>query len=158
VTLGVDGCSAPNFALPLAASARAAALWASPDRAEGVPDPARAGAARLARALAVAPEMIGGTKRLDTDLIRQTGGRVLAKMGAEGLWILGVRGEETGIALKAEDGAGRAVYPVGLAILRTLGVLSEADRTALSAYHDPLLRNHRRIAVGKLEVVPPTGV
>jgi L-asparaginase II len=158
VTLAVDGCSAPNFALPLSASARAFALWADPDRADGVPDVARDAARRVARALAARPEMIGGTKRIDSDLIRATGGRVVSKMGAEGVWCLGVAGARLGIAMKTEDGAGRAPFPVGLAILRRFGVLSDTEWDALSAYHDPVLRNHRRLAVGRVEVVPPSGV
>lgn len=157
VGVGVDGCSAPNFAVPLAASARAFARWATPQAATDVPQEVRDAASRIARALAARPEMIGGTKRLDTDLIRTTGGRVLAKMGAEGVWCLGVVGEDLGIALKAEDGASRAAYPLGLALLRRLGVLTDADWDALAAYHDPVLRNHRRLAVGRVEVELPPG-
>lgn len=157
VRLGVDGCSAPNFAIPLAEAARAFARWATPATADGVPSVARDAAERIARALAVHPEMIGGTRRVDTDLIRMTGGRVLAKMGAEGVWCLSIAGARTGIAIKAEDGANRAAYPVGLGILRRLGALADAEWAALAPYHDPVLRNHRRIAVGRVEVLPPSG-
>jgi L-asparaginase II len=158
ITLGIDGCSAPNFALPLRASARAFAVWANPGDAPDVPDVVREAALRIAAALAAHPEMIGGTRRVDTDLIRVTGGRVISKMGAEGVWCLGVAGAGIGIAMKTEDGAGRAPFPVGLALLRHLGVLSDTEWDALSAYHDPVLRNHRRLAVGRVEVVPPSGV
>lgn len=157
VHLGIDGCSAPNFAVPLAASARAFALWAEPAAAADVPDAPRNAARRIREALAAHPEMIAGTRRVDTDLIRLTGGRVLAKMGAEGVWCLGVAGDATGIALKAEDGSSRAVYRVGLDLLRGLGVLSDADWEALTPYHDPVLRNHRRRAVGRVEVHFPPG-
>lgn len=159
VTLGIDGCSAPNFAIPLSASARAFALWANPDAATaaGVPAFLVDGARRYAAALTARPEMIAGTKRVDTDLIRLTGGRVLSKMGAEGVWCIGVAGAGIGIAMKAEDGAGRAPYAVGLALLRELGVLTDTVWDALTPYHDPLLRNHRRLVVGRTEVVPPTG-
>lgn len=158
VTLGIDGCSAPNFAVPLTASARAFALWATPSRATGIPDAARDAATRIRAAVAARPEMIGGTKRVDSDLVRVTGGRVIAKMGAEGVWCLAVTGAEIGIAIKAEDGSSRGAYPVGLAVLRTLGVISDADWDQLVQYHDPLLRNHRRLVVGRVDVIPPTGV
>jgi len=157
VVVGIDGCSAPNFAVPLSAAARAFALWADPDRAEDVPAPAREGARRIARALAARPEMIGGTQRVDSDLIRETGGGVIAKMGAEGLWCLGVTGRATGVAIKVEDGTGRAAYHVGLAVLRGLGVLSDTHWRALEPYHDPVLRNHRRLAVGRVETTLPWG-
>lgn len=158
VHLGTDGCSAPNFAIPLAASARAFAHWATPDAADGVPEPVREAARRIARALAVHPEMIAGTRRIDTDLIRVTGGRILSKMGAEGVWCVGVRDEDLGLALKVEDGAGRASHPAGLAVLRHLGVIPDDAWAALAPYHDPALRNHRRIEVGRTEILPPTGV
>jgi L-asparaginase II len=164
VVTGVDGCSAPNFAVPLAAAARGMARWMAPRAADGL-DPAVAAAAeRVAAALAKHPEMIAGTRRIDTDLIRVSGGRIIAKMGAEGVWLLGVRGsaadgsDATGIAIKCDDGAGRAPYPVGLAVLSTLGAVSSADREALAWWFDTSLRNHRKIVVGRIEIEPPTGV
>lgn len=164
VITAVDGCSAPNFAVPLEAAARGMARWMSPRAAPGL-SPAVAGAAeRIAAALAKHPEMIAGTRRIDTDLIRVTGGRVIAKMGAEGVWLIGARGaaadgsETLGIAIKCEDGAGRAPYPVGMAVLRTLGVLSDSEREALSWWFDESLRNHRKIVVGRIEVEPSSGV
>lgn len=158
VVLATDGCSAPVFAVPLAAAARAFAAVANPDGAEGLPDALRAAARRVARAVAAHPEMIGGTKRLDTDLVRATGGRVLSKMGAEGVWCFGVRDANLGVAVKCEDGGGRAPSHVGLSVLRHLGVLGDAEWAALAPHHDPVLRNHRRLVVGRVEVVPPSGV
>lgn len=158
VVAGTDGCSAPNFAIPLAASARAYAHWAAPDAAAGVPEPVRGAARRIARAVALHPEMIAGTRRVDTDLIRATRGRVISKMGAEGVWCAGVADEDLGVALKVEDGSGRASHPVGLAVLRHLGVLADDAWDALAPYHDPSLRNHRRLETGRLEIFPPSGV
>lgn len=158
VVVAVDGCSAPVFAIPLAAAARAVAAWADPDRASAASPAARAGAARIAAALSKHPEMIGGTKRLDTDLIRATGGRILAKMGAEGVWWYGVRGADTGVAIKCDDGSGRAPNPVGLAVLRTLGLVDDAEWAALATWHDGSLRNHRKIVVGRTTLEPPGGI
>lgn len=158
VVLATDGCSAPVFAVPLAAAARGFAAVADSRIATDATREARAAAVRITDALAARPEMIGGTKRLDTDLIRATGGRVLSKMGAEGVWCCGVRGAKLGLAIKCEDGSGRAPPHVGLAVLRSLGVLSDAEWAAIAPHHDPALRNHRRLVVGRVEVVPPTGV
>lgn len=158
VTVAVDGCSAPVFAIPLAAAARAVAAWTTPERATLATPAAREGAARIGAALARHPEMIGGTKRLDTDLIRATGGRILAKMGAEGVWWFGVRGADTGVAIKCDDGAGRAPNPVGLAVLRTLGLVDDGEWAALAPWHDGALRNHRKIVVGRTTVEPPGGI
>jgi L-asparaginase II len=164
VVLAVDGCTAPNFAVPLEAAARGMARWMEPEQATDLPPAIALAARRIGTALAARPEMIGGTRRIDTDLIRLTGGRVIAKMGAEGVWLIGVRGTGAGpsgaigIAIKCDDGAGRAPYPVGLAVLRTMGALSGSEWDALGHWHDPALKNHRKIVVGRIEVEPPSGV
>jgi L-asparaginase II len=158
VSLATDGCSAPVFVVPLSAAARAFAVYTTPEPGDGVAGPLRSASERLLAALAARPEMIGGTRRVDTDLLRVTAGRVLAKVGAEGVWCLGVRGQRLGVAVKCEDGSQRGARPVGLAVLRALGALSDAEWAALGEHHDPVLRNHRDLVVGRLEVVPTDGV
>jgi L-asparaginase II len=72
------------------------------------------------------PELVGGTGRLCTELMRVGGGRIFAKVGAEGVYCAGAPGAELGIALKVEDGARRAAEPALLAVLRLLGLLDDA--------------------------------
>lgn len=157
VPSAVDGCSVPTFHVPLSAAARLFARLASPGQA-GVEPESAAAAERVGAALAAHPGMIGGTGRLDTDVIRVTAGRVLSKVGAEGVWCAGVRGRNLGIAVKCRDGNSRAAYPAGLAVLRTLGVLGDREWAALAPHHDPVLRNHRRIDVGRIDVALPEGL
>jgi L-asparaginase II len=155
VKLGIDGCSAPVFAVPLAAAARIFANVTNRNGAAGVSEAQRVAARRIAAALRAHPEMIGGTKRVDTDVIRVTQGRVLSKVGAEGLWCAGVEGANLGLAVKSEDGTAGAPYWVGLTALRTLGVFSDAEWTELAPHMDLVRRNHRKIDVGTYEIVPP---
>jgi L-asparaginase II len=152
VRLGTDGCSAPVFAVPLARSARIFGAIANRNEAKGLTEAQRVGCRRIAAALRERPEMIGGTKRLDTDLIRATRGRVLSKVGAEGLWCVGVTDADLGVAVKCEDGLSSAAHHVGLSILRGLGALSDAEWEAVLPYRDTVRRNHRKTEVGAIEV------
>lgn len=155
VRVGVDGCSAPVFAVPLAAAARIFAGVTNRNSGDGLSEAQRVAARRVCAALREKPEMIGGTKRLDTDLIRATGGRVISKVGAEGLWCAGVAGANLGLAVKCEDGTAAAPYWTGVAALRSLGVLSDAEWEALAPHRDLVRRNHRKIEVGVSEIDPP---
>ncbi len=158
VRVGVDGCSAPVFAVPLAAAARIFAGVANRNEAQGLSEAQRVAIRRLAAAVREHPEMIGGTGRLDTDVIRTTKGRILSKVGAEGLWCAGVTGARVGIAVKCRDGTAPPAHWVGLAVLRTLGALDEREWEALACHRDLVRRNHRQIEVGNCEIDPPGGI
>lgn len=152
---GIDGCSVPTFQVSVAEAATMFARWTSPAVA---PDAKLAdAAARIMDALAAHPEMIGGTERLDTDVIAATSGRVVCKVGAEGMWCAGVRDGEFGIAVQCRDGASRASYAAGMAVLRRLGVFDDSSWQALASHHDPIRRNHRQLDVGRIDVHFPDG-
>jgi L-asparaginase II len=158
IPAAIDGCSVPTFHIPPEAAARAFAALTTASGAPGLDTAQRAGADRLLDALRERPEMIGGTERIDTDVIAVTGGRVVSKVGAEGMWCAGVRGERLGLAVQCADGASRASYATGLAVLRGLGVFDDSEWAGLSRHHDPVRRNHRGLDVGRLRVIPGGGV
>ncbi|MGG5260288.1 asparaginase [Phycicoccus avicenniae] len=112
----VDGCGAPVMAVPLAGLARAFGRMASA--------PAGSYEASITAAVRAHPELLGGTRRDVTALIRGTEG-VLAKDGAEAVYAVGLP-DGRGIALKVADGGARARTVVLAAVLRRLGVASEA--------------------------------
>ena len=146
INVGVDGCSAPCFAMPLHASALAFAKLAD----------AKSGALqRVARVMMTYPEMVAGEGRLDTDLMRVVPQRVVSKGGAEGYHGLGVirsDGSAFGIAIKIGDGDGkRGGHPVVIEVLRQLGVLDEAALTALQSYRAWPITNHRGLEVGEVQ-------
>jgi L-asparaginase II len=155
VRIGIDGCSAPVFAVPLSSAARIFANVTNRNSAAGISEEQRVAARRVTAALRAKPEMIGGTKRCDTDVIRVTGGRVVSKVGAEGLWCAGVEGANLGLAVKCEDGTAAAAYWTGLTALRALGVFSDGEWEALAPHRDLVRRNHRKIDVGVCEIDPP---
>lgn len=143
---GVDGCSAPNYAVPLSRLAFAYARLAT-DRED-----TRYGMApvTLARAMSTHPEMVSGEKRNDLTLMRAGRGGWVTKVGAEGVQALGIRGKGWGIALKVVDGNARGLHPATVAVLDQLGLLDEAQRAELLPWREPRLRNYRGIVTGKV--------
>jgi len=156
--VAVDGCSAPTFHLPLAALARAYAALVAPELAPALHrlqaarrEALAAACRRVVAAMTGAPEMVAGPGRFTTRLMRVTGGRLLAKEGAEGVYAVGVRGPVAlGVALKIADGGERARDGVVLELLRQLGVLSGEEFAALDDLYRPVLVNHRGLAVGEV--------
>ncbi len=140
---GIDGCSAPNFALPLYNMANMyAKLMASQ---EDIPK-------RIVLTYARNPEMIAGEGRFDTDIMRVTRGRILAKVGAEGIQCLGIDVPvPMGMAVKIVDGSARAVPAIVIAVLEKLELLSPSEIEQLSNYRNVVLRNHRGLEVGKIQ-------
>jgi L-asparaginase II len=143
IGVGVDGCSAPCFALPLQAAALVFARLA---------DARDDGLRRVARVMMAYPEMVAGEGRLDTDLMRAAPGRVVSKGGAEGYHGMGIlqpAGPALGIAIKIGDGDGRrGSHPVVIEVLRKLGVLDADGVAALRSYHTWPITNHRGLEVG----------
>lgn len=151
IAMGVDGCSAPCFLLTLRACALAFARVADPS---ALPEPRRSAVARIARALTAHPEMVGGEDRLDTDLMRAAGGRILSKGGAEGYHGLAILSHGLGVALKTIDGNGaRAAGPMVVETLRQLGALDEAALEAVRGHHMMVVKNHRDLDVGEVRPV-----
>jgi len=143
--VGVDGCAAANFALPLAAFARALAAMA----AGGTP-----GAARIVKAMTAHPELVAGTGRSCTALMRAAAGKAAVKIGAEGVYAGMIPDHGLGIAVKIDDGAGRASEIVIAAVLEKLGLIGgELVRFAvLNTRGDTV--GERRPAKALAELIP----
>ena len=141
---GIDGCAAPNFALPLSGFAHALARLAAPD---DLPAPRAQAARRIVRAMIAYPELVAGTGRACTILMRACDGRAAVKTGAEGYFAGIVPEAGLGIALKIDDGAGRAAETAMAAILDKLGVLN-ANSAAREIRVAPVT-NTRNTVVGE---------
>jgi L-asparaginase II len=156
VHLGVDGCSAPNFAVPLQRAAQAFARLCQPD---DLPEPRRQACRQITQAMTAHPEMVGGPESFDTRLMQVMQGKVVCKGGAEGYQALGLLpgalgagSPGLGIVFKVADGDQRgSVRPaVTVEILRQLGALSPAELEALAKYGPSFpLYNFRKIHVGE---------
>jgi L-asparaginase len=92
---------------------------------------------RVVRGILAAPNLVGGTRRLDTDVITAGAGSVIAKEGAEGLVCATSLPQGIGIAVKVTDGNWRRLAPAFIEVLRALDVLSAVALDRL-AHHDRL--------------------
>ena len=140
---GIDGCAAPNFALPLSAFAHALARLASPQTLS--PERGRA-ARRIVGAMTAHPELVAGTGRVCTTLMRAGHGRVAVKTGAEAAYAAIVPGHGLGIALKIDDGGGRAAETTIAFLLDRMGLV---DREAVADVVRPPVLNTRNARVGE---------
>jgi L-asparaginase II len=151
IGIGIDGCAAPNFALPLSAMAKSFANLINPPDAF---DPEiKTACRRIVTAMANHPELIGGTGRLDTLIMQTARGKLISKVGAEGVWLSAVlpNGQYPSglaIAMKIEDGDDRRGRPVvAVDILRQLRILTG---TALRDVSPMPIANRRGDIVGSV--------
>jgi len=143
----VDGCGVVAFALPLENMARA---WSR--LARGVRDDDEI-PTRIVHAMRTRPFLIGGTDRFDSVLIEETDGRVIAKIGAEGVHSVAITEQGIGFAVKVDDGAQRAQFPAVLRILQLLDALPATLPPRLDDFLRRPVRNTRGEVVGEIRLV-----
>jgi L-asparaginase II len=145
----IDGCSVPTWAVPLESLARGFAKFGT---GQGL-SPARAGAAaRLRQACARQPWHVAGTGRFCTEIMQLYGARVFVKTGAEGVYCGALPQQGLGIAIKCDDGAGRAAQAIMAAMMARFLPLDTAERAALVPFMQPSLRNWNGFEVGALRI------
>jgi L-asparaginase II len=154
--VGLDGCGAPTFWLPLASLAAAFCRLANPVGVGAV----RAAACRtILDAAGQAPALMAGERRFCTALLRTWPGRCFAKNGAEGVYAVALAPDPLrrrwpgalGIAVKVDDGAERAYQPVVVETLRRLGAFGGDEvPAALHGFHTASLRNTQQKVVGEV--------
>ncbi len=144
IAQAVDGCGCVEFALPLEAMARAYARLADATRRSA------ATPSRIVHAMQTRPFLVGGSDRFDSALIEATEGKVIAKIGAEGVHSVAVIDDGIGFVVKVEDGAQRAQFPAVLALLQHLGALPAELPPRLAEFRQRTLRNTRGEAVGEV--------
>jgi L-asparaginase II len=155
MAVGIDGCGAPIFGITMKAMALAFARLISPP--PSFDKTTREACERIVRVMNAYPEVIGGTSdRLDTEIMRATPGRVISKVGAEGVYTAAVNPCEEwpkglGLAIKIEDGDDKRARPtVVIETLRQLGVLVDESLDAVSRYAFFPVLNRRGDVVGEV--------
>ncbi len=146
VTQAIDGCTTVCFGLPLAAMALSYARLGTDQSAD---------VRRLWTAITGRPDLIAGTRRLCTDLMRLWPGGIFAKVGADGVYSAAIPSLGVGLAIKVQDGDGRAVSVALVSVVRQLlernGPRAVLDRLdSLADYGAPVVRNTRGETVGHL--------
>jgi L-asparaginase II len=155
IAIGIDGCGVPVFGISVRAMALMYARLVNP--LSEFSAKVREACQRIVQAMIKFPVMIGGTKdRLDTELIRAGGGGFISKIGAEGVYTVGVLPSEKwpnglGFALKIDDGDDRRARPPAVIdALHQLGVLSQDDLKNLEKYSPTIITNRRGDRVGEV--------
>ena len=158
IHLGVDGCSAPVFAVPLTNAAAAFVKLCQPDNLPLE----RANACRtITTAMAAHPDMVAGPGRFDTAVMKTAKGKIITKIGSEGYQGISVMPGASkffkgsiGITSKISDGdlALRAGSIVSLAILKRLRVFSDQELADLKEYYIRPIKNWRGINIGEIRL------
>ena len=162
IKLGIDGCSAPNFAVPIHSMALAYAKLINPkkyfphEKNEKKTTNLLEACERIVSAKMKHPEMVGGSFRLDTKIMQSLQGQIVCKVGAEGVWSAGILPCEKwkkglSIALKTEDGNDDRARPVvAIELLRQLGIMTDKAEETLKEFSPIILKNRMDKAVGKV--------
>lgn len=145
----IDGCSVPTWAIPLNSLAHAFAKFGS---GHGLTRERASAAERLRAACAKKPWHVAGTGRFCTEIMGLFGARVFVKTGAEGVYCGALPEHGLGIAIKCDDGGGRAAEAIMATIIARFLLLAPAERAALANFEHPTLRNWNGFEVGAVRV------
>ena len=141
----LDGCGVPTPRMPLHEMARAYSRLVRRARAGERP------AGAVVSAMTRHPELTSSPGRVPLQVREATGGRLLAKEGAEGVLCVAAVDEDWGAAVKVEDGSMRAVGPAIVELLAKAGVLREAELEGLAEVRESVLLNTLGAEVGRVK-------
>ncbi len=154
--MGVDGCSAPVFAVPMRNAARAYALLCQP---ESLTQQRAAACKMITHAMMAHPFLVAGPERFDTAIMETITGKLIAKTGAEGYFGVGIMPDALrpgspalGVMVKIIDGdlKERARPVVIMSILHHVGLLTPAVEDQLQQYGRHAITNWRDIPIGEI--------
>ncbi|MDF2545527.1 MAG: L-asparaginase [Anaerosolibacter sp.] len=145
IILGTDGCGVPNFMLSME---QGAFLYAQLAAGSNLPHAYADALEQIKTAMLSYPVMISGDHEFCTELVLHTKGKVIGKVGGEGIYCIAVPEMGLGILIKVDDGNERAVYPIAVHLLRQLGILNCELPEGLSPWAYPPVKDHKGKIVG----------
>lgn len=143
IDIAIDGCGVPVFGMPIYNMALA---YSKLDEKTEIME-------RISKAMTKEPFFVAGTTRLDTIIMEETKGKILAKLGAESVYSMTVMGRGIGIAMKIEDGAYRALDAVVPELLKRHDYITLEEYKAINNRLSLDVKNHRQQVVGGYKVV-----
>ncbi|WP_341908604.1 asparaginase [Polaromonas sp. YR568] len=144
LTMGIDGCSAPNYAMPLSKLAYGYARLASGSRDTEFGE----SFAALGNAMTEHPDLVSGTGRNDLAFMRAGRGDWVTKIGADGVQVVGSKSRGEAVALKILDANKVALHAATVEVLDQLGWLDDAQREELKPWRAATIVNARGVLVG----------
>ncbi len=147
---GIDGCTVPTFYLSIR---QLAVMYSRLVLPEITPEAYAGYAPKIVKAMIENPFMISGSTGFCTALIKAGQGGWIGKIGAEGVYAVGIRKNGIGIALKIANGNMDIIPPVILEIMKRLGVMSGNQLNALRNFIRPVIRDDRNRECGYIKMV-----
>lgn len=147
IPLGIDGCGLPTCHISLHQVA-----WLYSLLAKGLNDSGRYNKCfgLIQKAMTTYPQMLSGYNEFCTELGIASEGRIIGKVGSEGLYCLAVPEKKLGVCIKITDGNERGVYPVVIHLLKELGLLNPSTVEKLEQWAYPPIKNHRGTVTGHI--------
>lgn len=143
--MGIDGCSAPNYAMPLSRLAYGYARLAS-----GAQDTEFGESfATMSEAMTSHPDMVSGTGRSDLAFMLAGRGDWVSKVGADGVQVVASKSRGEAFAIKIIDANKPALFAATVEVLEQLGWLDDTQREALATWRASNIVNARGLLVGQ---------
>jgi len=147
IQVGIDGCSAPQYAFPLNnISISMVNLIKHFNENYKYSKEVKI----LLNAIAKYPHLTGSKIKYDTQLMKVTKGKMFSKWGAEGVLLFAHKEKKVGGVIKVKDGNQRALPSVANEIFKKLSLLNKDENKALSIWSNQELMNHAKIKVGEI--------
>jgi L-asparaginase II len=147
---GVDGCGVPVFAMPMNKLAYAMARLGCSNE---LPSSRAEHCRRIISSIQRYPTHLAGENRFDTELMKLTDSKIIAKSGAEGIFALIMPERKASIVIKLEDGGNRGVFPTVVETLKQLKWIEPALLEQLKSFHQPENVNWAGTKVGEIRSV-----
>lgn len=147
IQIGIDGCGVPVHAMPISNMAKAYMKLANLSHVE---KNHVAAARKVAMVMTGYPEMIAGTNAFDSELMRVTRGKLVAKLGADGVYCVGAARSDIGMAIKIEDGNVKVLSSVVLETLKQLELISSEELDELKHFYIKDIKNSQGDKIGEI--------
>lgn len=148
IPIGTDGCGAPIYLLPIHKIALSYARLVM--YSQNIKSPYNYSCKAVFDSMTQYPEMVAGDYEFCTELMKETGGKLIGKVGCEAVYCLGIKEGNLGVCIKIIDGNERAVYPVVMQVLRELGIFSDTEFNSLKHWYRQPLKNNLGEIIGEI--------
>ena len=141
ISIAIDGCGASTFGLPVFNIAKLFSNFSQIKNKKYT---------KIISAMSQNPFLISGARQLDTEIIKKSHGKLIAKSGAEGIIVVFYKGNC--IVVKIADGSPRARSFVVLKLLVKLGWLNkkEIKNSILEEILNGEIKNLSGVTVGSM--------
>ena len=137
---GLDGCGIPTFMVTMK---QAAFLYSQLAAGMNGSTQYRNSLETIKNAMAEYPEMISGDEEFCTELCSFTHGKVIGKVGADGVYCVAIPDRKLGFSIKVIDGNERGLHPSAMHLLKQLNVIDDEAYEKLRRWARPEIRNHK---------------